>query len=220
MPRQNEPLSRQCAVTRAVLPVDELLRFVAGPDGAIVVDLKRRLPGRGVWVSARAETVRTAIAKKMLGRSLGDGAFAPTDLFDQVCDQLTQSVLSSLSLARKSGALIAGFDQVAAAIKDGRVAALIQAAEAGDDGVGKLRAAIRHQTANGGTIPVVRRLTERELSLALGRPHVIHAALLVGQASRHALDEVARLARFIDEPDGEPPYFMQPRGSDRRAENI
>lgn len=220
MPRRSEPLARQCAVTRAVLPVEELLRFVAGPDGAIVFDLKRRLPGRGVWVTAEAATLRKAITRKVLSRSLGEGAHAPPDLFDQVLDQLRQSTLSSLSLARKSAALVTGFDAVDAAIRAGKVAALIHAAEAGADGVGKLGAALRHRSTGDRPTPVMRHLTERELSLALGRPHVIHAALLVGQASRHALDEIARLARFIDEPAGETPPFMQTRGPDRRAENI
>lgn len=201
------------------MPVDDLLRFVAGPDGAIVVDLKRRLPGRGVWVEARAATLQKAIARKVLSRQLGAGAHAPPDLFDAVAGQLRQSALSALSLARKSGTLITGFDAVEAAIRAGKVAALIHAAEAGEDGMAKLGAALRRQTGDDRPVPVVRHLTERELSLALGRPHVIHAALLVGQASRHALDEIARLARFSDEPDGEPSLFTKPSESDRRAES-
>ena len=42
---------RLCAATRSVKPVDDMIRFVVGPDG-VVPDLKRKLPGRGVWVTA------------------------------------------------------------------------------------------------------------------------------------------------------------------------
>ena len=52
-PRAQE-LERMCVATRTVRPVDDMIRFVVGPDGEAVPDLKRKLPGRGVWVTATA----------------------------------------------------------------------------------------------------------------------------------------------------------------------
>src|SRR5438105_15205079 len=71
---------RQCAVTRAHKPPEELIRFVAGPDGAIVPDLARRLPGRGVWVDATREAVAAAARKSVFARSLKRQIAAPPDL--------------------------------------------------------------------------------------------------------------------------------------------
>ncbi len=202
MPRRNEPTERMCAVTREVKPTVELLRFVADPDGVLVLDLKHRLPGRGVWVSARADVIRQAARKNMFGRALKAKVHAADDLAEQVDEQLKRSLLSALSLARKAGALVTGFEAVEAAIGENRVAALIQAAEAGADGLGKLQAALRYRLGADHQVPILRRLSESELSLALGRPHVIHAALLAGRAGRLALDHIDQLARFHAEPQG------------------
>ena len=201
MPRRNEPTDRMCVVTREVRPTAELLRFVADPSGEIVLDLRHRLPGRGVWVSARADIIRQAVRKKLFARSLKAAVRSPDDLDERVEKQLRQALLGALSLARKGGGLVTGFDAVSAAIEGGKVAALIHASEAGADGVGKLQAALRRKGAD---VPVLRRLSEPELSLALGRPHVIHAALLAGRAGRLALDLIDQLAWFHDEPqDGD-----------------
>ena len=125
---------------------------------------------------------------------------AASDLDKQVDAQIRQALLGSLSLARKAGGLVAGFDSVDAAIAAGRVRGLIHAAGAGEDGVAKLRSAFRRLNGDGENVPVLRQLSEPELSLALGRPHVIHAALLAGRAGRLALDLINQLERFQDEP--------------------
>lgn len=200
MPRRNEPSERMCVVTRQTRPTAELLRFVAGPDGEIVLDLRNRLPGRGVWVSAKADHIRQAARKNLFSRSLQAPVKAPADLDIAVDAQLRQALLGALSLARKGGGLVTGFDSVEAAIAGGKLAALIHAREAGADGVAKLQAALRRRQGEGRPVPVFRQLSETELSLALGRPHVIHAGLLAGRAGRLALDLIDQLARFHDEP--------------------
>jgi predicted RNA-binding protein YlxR (DUF448 family) len=219
MPRRNEPTERMCVVTREVKPTAELLRFVADPDGALVLDLKHRLPGRGVWVSAEADIVRQAARKNTFARALKAPVRTGEDLAERVEEQLKRSLLAALSLARKGGGLVTGFDAVEAAIGRGQVAALIHAGEAGDDGVGKLQAALKRRLGPGSDgIPVLRRLSESELSLALGRPHVIHAALLAGRAGRLALDHIGQLARFHAEPQGGG-IHLSSRKADQAAEH-
>jgi predicted RNA-binding protein YlxR (DUF448 family) len=207
MPRRNEPTSRMCLVTREVRPTAELFRFVADPEGRLVLDRKRKLPGRGVWVTARADHVRKAAAKNLFARALRAPVRIDGDLAAMVERQLREAVLGALGLARKAGALIAGFDTVEEAIKGGRVAAVIHARDAGPDGVAKLQSALR-RAGIGRQIPILRLLTGEELSLALGRPNVIHAALLAGRASHHALDQIDQFARFLDEPQGEGTSFL------------
>lgn len=192
---------------------------MAAPDGSVVLDLKNRLPGRGVWVSASQNDVRHAATKKLFARTLS-GATPADGFADQVAAQIRQSTLSALSMARKAGSLVTGFDQVATAIRDGKVAVVIHAAEAADDGVDKLAGALARHQQRAMPVRVVRHLTEPELSLALGRSHVIHAAVLAGRASRHALDEIERLARFFsDGPGGDAPHLHAMSGPDRRTES-
>lgn len=198
MPRRNEPTERMCVVTRAVLPTAKLIRFVAAPDGSVVADLRHRLPGRGVWVSARADHVRTAVRKRLFARGLGDDAVVAADLADQVAASLADAAAAALSLARKAGTAIAGFGKVESAIA-GRemVVGLIHAAEAAEDGSGKLDRQARARF--GDSFPVVRLFAGEQLDLAFGRPNVIHAALLAGPASDNVLLRVDALAEFLGE---------------------
>ncbi|MDR6188094.1 putative RNA-binding protein YlxR (DUF448 family) [Agrobacterium pusense] len=57
---------RMCIVTRQSGSPDELIRFVAGPDGDVVPDLKRQLPGRGCWVNTRARPDRESHREEAL----------------------------------------------------------------------------------------------------------------------------------------------------------
>jgi len=198
MPPRNEPTTRTCIVTRAPLPPERLIRFVAAPDGAVVPDLRRRLPGRGVWVTADAEHVRTAERKHLFARGLGDGASVAPGLADRVAGLLREAALSSLSLARKAGDLVTGFAKVDGALREGRVVALIHAADAGHDGIDKLSAVARRRPGGAvEAIPAIRIFESRDLDLAFGRTNVIHAALLAGPAGNNALERTRALVEFL-----------------------
>jgi len=196
VPRKNEPLERQCAVTRQVLPVSRLIRFVADPDGKIVPDLRRKLPGRGVWVSATRAAVDMAERKRVFGRALKCEVRVEPGLVDRVEALMTKAALSALSLARKAGEVVTGFAKVEAALRRDPVIALIHASDASEDGIRKLAAvaASRFGTTNGA--PVVRLFDSTQLDLALGRTNVIHAALLAGRASEGFLARVRELEAF------------------------
>jgi predicted RNA-binding protein YlxR (DUF448 family) len=199
MPPRNEPATRTCIVTRDALPTERLIRFVAAPDGAVIPDIRGRLPGRGVWVTADAAHVAMAEKKRLFARGLeGDVTVAP-GLADRVAALLREAALSSLSLARKAGELVSGFAKVEAALRDAPpVAALIHAAEAGSDGIAKLDAMARHHAERTGKpVPVIRIFGSWELDLAFGRTNVIHAALLAGPAGNNALNRVRALADYL-----------------------
>lgn len=200
MPRKNEPTSRTCIVTRAERPVTELVRFVLDPEGKVTPDLRNRLPGRGVWVTANAALIAEAEKRKLFSRAFKEAATVEPGLEALVGRLKREAALGGLSLARKAGELVLGFAKVEAAIGTGRVAALVEASDAGADGTEKIERAARRVVGNGATIRVIRAFTALEMSLALGRPHVIHAALLAGRASQNALDLFDALARFSQEP--------------------
>ncbi len=193
---------RLCVATRTVRPVEDLIRFVVGPDGAAVPDLKCRLPGRGVWVTATQEALADAISRKAFARGFKRDVRLPADLAAQTEGLLLQAVLDALAMAGKSGLVAAGFAKATTALEHECVIALVHAVEAASDGVRKLDAIARRQRGDQGvdrapeTPPVIEFLTSAQLDLALGRSNVIHAALLAGPASDTFLSRSRRLQRY------------------------
>ena len=189
-----EEAARRCAVTRARRPKDELIRFVLGPDGTVVPDLKERLPGRGMWLTAAHDTIAQAVRGKAFSRSFKAEATVPEELVAKVERLLADVALSALALANKAGEASFGYAKVEEAIAGGRVIALIHAREAAEDGRRKLDNKARG--AAGRSIPVICAFTSDELSLATGRTNVIHAALIQGGAAQRVLAAASRLERY------------------------
>jgi predicted RNA-binding protein YlxR (DUF448 family) len=199
---------RLCALSRARKPPEELIRFVAGPDGAVVPDLARRLPGRGVWVDATRASVAAAVRQKVFSRSLKRQVTVPADLPALVERLMAKRLAEALSLANKAGLVVAGFAKVEELIARGRAAALIHAAEAAPDGVALLDRQFKGLHSPGGQAgEIIGELTGAELSLAMGRPNVIHAAAAGGGATNRLIEEARRLRRYrLDqEPGGSAP---------------
>ena len=197
--------SRLCVATRTVRPVGELIRFVAGPEG-LVPDLKRRLPGRGVWVTARRTDVEAAVKRHAFQKSLRAEVRVPSGLADLVDGLIERAALDALSIAHKASLVVTGFMKVEAAIAGGPVVALLQARDAGADGARKLAAALTRRGEAVGSTEIVTSFTTAQLDLALGRLNVVHAALLAGRAGETFLARWRILERFraVEPDDGKP----------------
>lgn len=195
-PREIE--ERRCIVTGEVCSKDGLVRFVAGPEGRIVPDLAGRLPGRGLWVSARREAVETAVRKGLFARAARARVEADEALADEVERLLARRAGEALGLARKSGALVTGFEKVMALISEGRIALLIEARDGSQDGRRKLEGAIKAAQAAGklAEVPTLRPLWADEMGLALGRANVVHAALTKSSMMAKVLADLARLESY------------------------
>jgi predicted RNA-binding protein YlxR (DUF448 family) len=200
LPRKTEPTERTCIVTREQKPVAAMIRFVVAPDGEVVADLRRRLPGRGVWVTAKSALVATAEKKHLFQRGFGEPVKVAPGLAERVAAQLEAAAESALSLARKAGSAVAGFGKVEAALAGGTVVGLVHAREASPDGVAKLRAAAKRTGLAPEIVGVFR---SEQLDLAFGRANVIHAALLAGPASDNVLARVRALTAFLGEDEAE-----------------
>ena len=188
---------RTCIVTRESGSVEEMIRFVAGPDGSVVPDLKRNLPGRGCWVGAKRHLVDEAIKRKLFARGLKESVTAQADLGALVDQLLTKSALGSLALARKAGAVVSGSTKVDQAIRTGAAAFVLHVREAAQDGVRKLdqaRRVVVHM--DGPEIPAFTLFTGEELDLAFGSGNVIHAAVLDGRAAAGVVQKVLLLHRY------------------------
>lgn len=188
---------RLCAVTRENRDASDLIRFVLSPDGIIVPDLDRRLPGRGIWVGCDRNLVEKAVATQAFSKSLKMKAEAPKDLAEQVDALILKRVTGALSLTNKAGLAIAGFEKVFAALEKGPVRAVLHGADAAADGRSKIDRKYKAiQTDRGQPAPIVNVLTIAQMSLAIGRGSVVHAALIPGGLSDRFLEEAERLARY------------------------
>ncbi len=185
---------RRCIVTGKVLPEEALIRFVAAPDGCVVPDIAARLPGRGLWVSAERSVLEAAVAKNHFPRAAKGHLSVPADLPEKVEIQLVRRLSDDLGLARRAGLLVLGFDGVARAL-DARIrpVLLVEAADGAEDGRRKL---VGMAAARGLHPAVMDCLTCAELSLALGRENVVHAALNPGRLSERVKREAGRLRGF------------------------
>jgi predicted RNA-binding protein YlxR (DUF448 family) len=188
-----DPRERRDIVSGEVMDEARLIRFVAGPDGVVVPDLARKLPGRGMWVAADRTSVEAAAKKGLFSRSAKAKLSASPDLANQVESLLRRRLLSGLGLARRGGDLTSGFEKVSAAISAGRTAWLIEASDSAADGRRKLRAVLRKQSRPPGVIGV---FSSTELGLALGLENVIHTAFLAGRTADHWTQDVQRLSGF------------------------
>lgn len=189
---------RTCLVTRVAQAPSGLIRFVLGPDGTVVPDLRARLPGRGAWLIPTRVVVNEAVKRRAFQRAFKSKDAVASDLADRIAEGLRADLRQSLSLANKAGCVVAGFAKVESAIGDkAGVAAVIQASDGSADGRRKIVAALhrRHGSAIS-CIPVIDDLSNEELDMALGRDHVIHAALVAGVGASGCLARWRRLRSF------------------------
>lgn len=203
---------RRDLVTGEVMPEERLVRFVAGPDGVVAPDVARKLPGRGLWVEAKRQSVELAARKGAFSRAAKAKLVAPADLADQVDRLLAARLLSGLGLARRAGDLTLGFEKAASAIEAGKVAWMVEASDGSADGRRKLlQSARRAKAANLRSPQLLGVFSAEELGLALGLGNVIHVAFLAGRGAERWTIDVERLSGFRpllplswrEEPSGE-----------------
>ena len=185
---------RRCVVTRERQGKDAMVRLALAPDGRLVPDIEERLPGRGLWITARRDIVERAVTKRLLARAVGAEITVPPDLADRIQALLARRCLDLLGLARRAGQAVAGFEKVKAALERGDVALLLQAADGSPEQRAKL-------TPRGGAIPVVALFSGAELAEALGREVAVHVAVRKGGIADRLARDSARLAGFRGTPN-------------------
>jgi hypothetical protein len=188
---------RTCIVTREAGDAAELIRFVVAPDGAVVADLKRRLPGRGVWVASRRSIVDEAVRKRLFARGFKCEVRASETLGADIDALLMGEALGALSLARKAGLVITGFAKVESTLRSRKAALLLDATDGAEDGVRKLSQAVHAASLDGAAAPVTKSIfTSLQMDLALGGHNVVHAAVIPGGACRNLIQRIERLERY------------------------
>jgi len=178
---------RRCIATGEVRPKAELIRFVLSPEGVVTPDLAEKLPGRGLWVTATTAALDRAIERKVFARAARQKAAIPDNLQNSVVELLTRRCIEYLSLARRAGQAVAGFEKCLAQLKTGNAAVYTAAVDRGDDGAAKLERA----AAGAASVHV---LTRDELGQAFGRPQAVHVVVQKGGLAEAFARTAAKLA--------------------------
>ena len=176
---------RKCLVSRESVPKAGLIRFVTSPDGVVVPDVMEKLPGRGYYVASNLHVLEEAVKQKVFSRGAKAQVTVPENLIIEIDRQLARRVVDLVSIARKAGRAVTGFEKVKGWLAEGRAKILLQASDGSERGKGKL------WTPEGGRFFGC--LTSQELGLAFGRGHAIHCALSGGKLSERVVHEAARL---------------------------
>ncbi|WP_273790589.1 MULTISPECIES: RNA-binding protein [unclassified Bartonella] len=191
---------RTCIVTRKNASAQTLIRFVIGPNNQIVPDLKANLPGRGVWISAHHAVIEKAIKQKAFHRNFKTDVEVAPNLVHVIDTLLLKAALSSLSMARKAGAIVMGATKVDAAIRSGKVILVLHAKETTEDGKRKIAQAIHSiQQQTNRTIKTISLFTSDEMRVAFGSNPVMHAALLDTKAAEGFLKTTCKLISYRDD---------------------
>ena len=186
---------RKCIATGEVQPKYGLIRFVVGPDGQIVPDLLGKLPGRGIYVAANRTALEKAVSKKLFSRGAKAQAKVADGLVSEVERQLAHRVVELISLQRKAGKAVAGYEKVKGWLQQEEAEVLIQASDG--SGRGKSKLSTPHYGSYIGW------LTADELGLAFGRQTVIHGALASGGLTQRVVEEAQRLKGVRVKESGE-----------------
>ena len=176
---------RKCLVSQESGPKAGLIRFVTSPDGVVVPDILEKLPGRGYYVTSDLYVLEEAVKRKVFARGAKTQVTVPDSLISEIDRQLARRVVDLVSIARKAGRAVTGFEKVKGWLAEGRAKVLLQASDGSERGKGKL------WTPEGGRFFGC--LTAQELGLAFGRGHAIHCALSGGKLSERVVNEAARL---------------------------
>lgn len=187
---------RRCLVTGQTLSKDALVRFVVGPDGAIVPDIEERLPGRGFWLTAERGMVLAAVAGRHFAKAARAKVVASADLADRIEDRLVRRCLDVIGLARRAGQAVVGFDTVAAALRRRPGGVLLAARDGALGGREKVRALAP-------SVPVIEVLSRAELGTAVGREQAVHVLVAPGPLAETLVREAARLKGFRAAVSGE-----------------
>lgn len=190
-------VERRCIATKDTLPTANLIRFVLGPDDLVTPDISERLPGRGMWVTANRTQLEYSIKQGLFSKAAKQKANVPDDLADMTERLIAKRTTDLLSLARKSGHAICGYEKTKSAMMSEQWYILIQA----KDGSAMQKQKIRPSAVANSYISW---LTAQELGLAFGRENVIHAAVSKGGLSARILLEANRLAGFRNNNDAAP----------------
>nr|WP_308219939.1 DUF448 domain-containing protein [Roseomonas pecuniae] len=197
-------------MTRESLPKEAMIRFVLGPDRVLVPDLSGRMPGRGMWLSARGDVLERALTRGAFMKAARGPVHPIPDLRDTIVDGLRRRIRDQVGLARRAGQAVVGFQQAREWLQTGRAALLVEAS----DGSAPERARLVGSYG----VPVVSVLAATELGAVFGRDHAVHVAIAPGRLAEAIMAEAGRLSGMLSaSPAAEAPAGRRGKAQGRDA---
>ena len=182
---------RKCIVSGKVSEKDLLLRFTLTPDGVVVPDFKKKLPGKGVYVTNSKRLLTEAVVKGAFSKALKSKAKAGNELIEQVENLLRKQALDAVSLSRKAGILVFGLDKVLETIKKNKAAFLLEASDSGQDGQKKAEAAAKD-------IKIFKIFKSEELDKELAKESTVYLAFCKSKMADMVEEAFERLTSFLE----------------------
>jgi uncharacterized protein len=179
---------RRCVVTRERGRPEEMLRFVISPDRILTPDLPARLPGRGIWLSARGDVLETARKRGAFARAARGPVTVPAALDTMLRDGLVRRMADLLGLARRAGQAVCGFTKAREWIVARRAGLIVRATDGSEAELSRLL------SGAGRDLPVASVLTGADLGAVFGRDHVVHVAVMAGSLADRLHMEHRRFA--------------------------
>lgn len=189
--KMSEETNRKCVVSGEIKSKEQLLRFTVLSDGRVVPDFRKKLPGKGVYVTVAKSALEKAVAANLFAKALKIKTKVNEELVEQTESLLRKQALDAVSLARKAGVLVCGMDKVVDALKKGKAAFLIEAKNAGDDGHQKILALAKE-------LEVFSLFETEELDKELARDNTVHLALLKSRMANAVRETIVRLTSFLN----------------------
>ena len=182
---RNKASERKCIATGQVLSKSQLVRFVLGPNSVIYPDTENKLPGRGIWVKADRSAIMQAQKGQLFSQAAKQSTECLENLAEQVENLVAYRIIKLISLSRKSGQCICGYEKVKDWLKKDIAKVLIQSTDGSNREKSKLRT-----PANGKFIGW---LSSKELGKAFGRENITHCALASGGLTQRIVEDAQRL---------------------------
>ncbi len=186
---KEQETERKCIVSGEVKPKEDLLRFTLTPDGNVVPDLKKKLPGKGVYVSCSKALLEQAVAKNLFTKAFKQKAKAESGLANLTGEILRKTGLESVNLARKAGVMLGGFDKIIEALRKGKILFLLEATDAGADGHEKMLSAAKG-------LKVFALYDTKTTDEALGKINAVHSAFVKSDMADKAYSDFLRIENF------------------------
>ncbi len=187
---KKDDVTRKCIVTGKVMNKKDLLRFVVTPDLLVVPDFKKKLPGKGIYVTNSKKILQTAIDKNLFAKASKLNVKPNLDLSLQVEGLLKKKALDAVSLAKKAGILVLGLEKVLEVLKKNSVAFVLEAIDAGEDGHNRI-------VLQAKDTEIFRLFDVEELDKALNKVNTVHAAFVKSEMAKMVHDEFSKLAEFM-----------------------
>lgn len=184
-----EQIERKCILDGTVKPLAELLRFVE-LNNELLPDFNKKLPAKGMYVTANRLSLIKALEKKLFHKVSRHNLRISEDFMENVERLLKQKALDSLNIARKSGALLTGFEKLKEAVKKNKVSFIVEAVDAGLDGKEKVALLAK-------SIEIFNLFSIDELDKTLNKENTVYVAVLKGDVSGMVYQNLKKYQNFF-----------------------